>query len=391
MKVAVVGLGVLGASVARSLAVAGASVTVLERSEPLAGTSGTTFAWVNSHGKNPLPYHQLNVAGMHEHAVLARSVSGQPAWYHRTGNLEWAGDEEGAERLARSVAQLRDRDYPVQWLTPGAARELVPDLRVPPGVRYVAYYPTEGYVLPPLLVARLWGEARDAGAELLCPAHVVAVTERGDGVRLALADGGEVRADAVVLAAGRWSDAVASSAGHRVPLADPDVAGSATVGFLGWTTPVAARLDRVLTTPNLNVRPDGGGRLVVQGLDLDADADPARPPTPDGEHARTLLTRLAALIDGTDGARLTSLRVGQRALPADGLPVCGFLGERHRVYALVSHSGITLGPLLGRLAAQEILREEPSDLLADFRPQRWDGVDPAELPALRPARLAGQQ
>uniref|UniRef100_UPI00240944D4 NAD(P)/FAD-dependent oxidoreductase n=1 Tax=Saccharomonospora azurea TaxID=40988 RepID=UPI00240944D4 len=160
---------------------------------------------------------------------------------------------------------------------------------------------------------------------------------------------------------------------------------------LGWTTPVAARLARVLTPPNLTVRPDGGGRLVVQGLDLDADADPARSPTPDGEHARTLLTRLAALIDGTDGARLTSLRVGQRALPADGLPVCGFLGERHRVYALVSHSGITLGPLLGRLAAQEILREEPSDLLADFRPQRWDGVDPAELPALRPARLAGQQ
>ncbi|EHR61058.1 NAD(P)/FAD-dependent oxidoreductase [Saccharomonospora cyanea] len=391
MRIAVVGLGVLGASAARALAHAGASVTVLERSGPLAGTTGTTFAWVNSHSKDPRSYHDLNVAGMEEHSVLARSGNGQPAWFHRTGNLEWAGDEAGAERLARSVARLRDRDYPVDWITPRAARELVPDLRVPEGVRDVAYYPTEGYVLPSLLLARLWGEARDAGAVLRCPAEVVGLTESRDGVRVELADGDEVRADAVVLAAGRWSESVSALAGHRIPMASPDVAGSATVGFLGWTTPVAARVDRVLTTPTLNVRPDGGGRLVVQGLDLDVDADPAKRPSPDGEHARTLLARLAGLVDGTEGARLESLRVGQRSLPADGHPVCGFLGESSRVYAMATHSGITLGPLLGRLAAQEVLGGEPSELLADFRPQRWEGVDPAELPALRPARFAGQQ
>jgi glycine/D-amino acid oxidase-like deaminating enzyme len=391
MRIVVVGLGVLGASAARALARAGASVTVLERTGPLAGTTGTTFAWVNSHGKDPRSYHDLNVAGMEEHAALARSGKGQLAWFHRTGNLEWAEDEAGAERLARSVARLRDRDYPVEWITPRAARDLVPDLRVPDGVRDIAYYPSEGYVLPPLLLAALWGEARDAGAELRCPAEVVGITEGRDGVRVALADGDELRADAVVLATGRWSEAVTALAGRRVPMASPDVAGSATVGFLGWTTPVAARIDRVLTTPRLNVRPDGGGRLVVQGLDLDAHADPAERPDPDGEHARTLLARLADLIEGTRGARLESLRVGQRSLPADGHPVCGFLGDSSRVYVMVTHSGITLGPLLGKLAAREVVDGRPSELLADFRPQRWEGVDPAELPPLRPARFAGQQ
>lgn len=391
MNIAVVGLGVLGASVARALARGGASVTVLERSYPLAGTTGTTFAWINSHSKDPRPYHDLNVAGMAEHSVLAESVAGQPAWYRQTGNLEWAGDEAGAERLVRSVARLRERDYPVEWITPRAARELVPDLRVPDEVRDIAYYPTEGYVLPSLLLARLWGEARDAGADLRCPAEAVGFRESRDGVRVELADGDSVRADAVVLATGRWSESVTALAGHRIPMASPDAAGSAAVGFLGWTTPVVARVDRVLTTPGLNVRPDGGGRLVVQGLDLDAEADPAERPDPDGEHGRTLLGRLSGLVDGTEGARLESLRVGRRAVPADGLTVCGFLRDSRRMYAMVTHSGITLGPLLGRLAAREMLGGEPSELVADFRPQRWEGVDPAELPTLRPARYAGQQ
>lgn len=385
MKIAVIGLGVLGASTARALALAGAEVTVFERSAPLAGTSGTSFAWTNSHSKDPRAYHDLNVAGMAEHAELAGPGAD---WLARTGNLEWAEDAAGAERLAASVAQLTERDYPVEWITPQRARELVPDLRVPEGVRDIAFYPTEGHVFPALLVARLWGEARERGAELRCPVEVLAVSEVEGGARVETTAGTE-DFDAVVLATGRWSEALTASAGYRVPMADPDAAGSATVGLLGFTRPLPTRLDRVLTTPHLNVRPDGGGRLIVQGLDLDAQADPADPPSPDGELAATLCARLTELLAGTEGASLESLRVGQRSMPADGLTVAGFLGERGTVYVLATHSGITLGPLLGRLAAREVVAGEQQDVLAEFRPQRLVGR--SDLPPLRPARFAGQQ
>src|SRR5207248_9266233 len=139
-----------------------------------------------------------------------------------------------------------------------------------------------------------------------------------------------------------------------VSLADPDVPGSATVGMLGFTAPLPTRLSRPLITSELNVRPDGGGRLIVQGLDLDASVDPAAPPSVDGAESRELCRRVAVLLHGADGATLQSLRVGQRALPADGLPVVGFLDSRARIYTIATHSGVTLGPLLGRLAAQEI-------------------------------------
>lgn len=389
MKIAVIGLGVLGAATARALALAGAQVTVFERTAPLAGTSNTSFAWVNSHSKNPRPYHELNVAGMAEHTALASSPGPCAPWLTVGGNLEWAESPAGAERLAASVRELEERDYPAEWIGPSRARELVPDLLVPDGVRDIAHYPTEGHLIPALLVARLWGEARENGAELRCPAEVVSVSETGDGVRISSAYGEIATADAVVFAAGRWTESLTGTTGHRVAMADPDVAGSATVGLLGYTAALPTRLNAVLTTPTLNVRPDGGGRLVVQGLDLDADADPANPPAVDGFHAQELCRRLRGLLSGTSGAVLESLRVGQRSMPGDGLTVAGFLGESGRLYVLATHSGVTLGPLLGRLAADEVVKGETASELRDFRPDRLVGRE--SLPPLEKARFAGQQ
>jgi glycine/D-amino acid oxidase-like deaminating enzyme len=389
MKVAVIGLGILGASAARSLARMGAQVTVFEQSCALSGTSGTTFAWTNSHNKNPRPYHDLNVAGLAEHASLAEQAGAVAPWLVRNGNLEWAQDGEGAERLEASVAELVGRDYAVEWINRDRARDLVPDLRLPAEVGHVAYYPEEGHVFPALLLSRLWGEARDLGAELRCPATVTAVVEVAGGVRIELADSTTFYADAVVMATGRWTEELTASLGNRVSLADPDATGTATVGFLGYTNPLPTRLDRVLTTPGLNVRPDGGGRLIVQGLDLDAHADPAAPPATDGPLARELCNRLKNLLAGTDCAHLESFRVGQRVLPADGLTVAGSVGDSGKVYVLATHSGITLGPLLGRLAAQELLLGDHDDMLTSFRPERLSGR--SGLPALEPARFAGQQ
>lgn len=387
MRIAVVGLGVLGAATARALSIAGAEVTVFEQSAPGAGTTGTSFAWVNSHRKDPLAYHELNVAGVAEHHQLP-AQSGVPEWFFPAGNLEWAEDEAGAGILHESARLLLARNYPMEWISLRRATELVPDLRVPASVREIAWYPDEGFVFPVALLGRLWGEARDHGAELCCPVRVLGIEERAHSVRLATSTG-SAEFDTVVLTVGRWTESVAALAGVTLPMADPDAAGSATVGLLGYTTPVAARVRSVLTTPRLNVRPDGGGRLVVQGLDLDADADPASTPPIDGEHAEQLCQRLRALLAGTDGVRLQSLRVGQRAMPADGLTAAGFATDR--IYLIATHSGITLGPLLGRLSAEEIVQDRTNGLLAEFRPSRLASVDRAALPPLSPARFAGQQ
>ena len=65
------------------------------------------------------------------------------------------------------------------------------------------------------------------------------------------------------------------------------------------------------------------------------------------------------------------MTLGLRPLPKDGQPIIGFPRRRRDIYLTVMHSGITLGPLVGRLAASEILDGVQVDPLAPHRLERF--------------------
>lgn len=373
MRIAVIGLGVLGASAARALARQGAQVTVFERTAPGAGTTGTSYGWINSHRKQPRSYHELNVAGMAEHQALAESGGD---WHVHSGLLEWASDVDGRENLAATVARLRDFGYPLEPITRARAVELAPDLVIPPDVADLVWYPAEGYALPIPLLARLWGEARDHGAELRCPAEVVAVEPVGDGTVVRTAGEGAERFDHVVLTVGRWTGQLATD--PAIPMVGPE--DPASPGLLAYTAPLPVRVPFPVIAPELNLRPDGGGRLLLHALDLNAQ--------PDETYTQQVLQRLRGLLRGGEHARIDRVVLGLRSLPADGHTVAGHDTSGH-VYVLATHSGVTLGPLLGRLAAREILHDELAPELADYRPQRFLGA--TTFAPLAPARRAGEQ
>jgi glycine/D-amino acid oxidase-like deaminating enzyme len=383
MRIAVIGLGVLGASAARALSRHGAQVTVFERRAPGAGTTGTSYGWINAHRKQPRSYYELNVAGMAEHAALWEPGCD---WYVRSGLLEWASDEAGRERLAANTAQLRDHGYRVETISRARAAEMAPDLLIPPEVADLAWYPAEGYAPPTALLARLWGEARDHGAELRCPVEVTAVEPLGNGARVHGVGGEPEHFDKVVLAVGRWTGQLTERIEPTIPMLGPE--DPATPGLLAYTAPLAARVPFPVITPELNFRPDGAGRLLVAALDLNARARPDQRYEPRTPLTTELLRRLRTLLRGSEHARIVRVDLGLRSLPVDGHTVAG-TDNSGQVYILATHSGVTLGPLLGRLAAQEIMRERLAPELRDFRPQRFIGT--SAFPRVAPARQAGEQ
>jgi len=56
-------------------------------------------------------------------------------------------------------------------------------------------------------------------------------------------------------------------------------------------------------------------------------------------------------------------------IPADGLTVAGHVDDGGRLYVVATHSGVTLAPLLGRIAAAEIVDETLNEVLGPFRPR----------------------
>src|SRR5712692_10867165 len=125
--VAVVGVGIVGASAVYALARAGARVIALDAGVPGAGTSSTSFAWVNSVRKEPEVYHRLNAEGMAAHRALAREL-GADGGYHEGGSLEWSDDGDAAVELRSRVERLASRGYSAAWISRHDAQGLEPAL-----------------------------------------------------------------------------------------------------------------------------------------------------------------------------------------------------------------------------------------------------------------------
>src|SRR5437763_14171208 len=112
--IAVVGLGIVGASAVYAATRAGARVVALDAGVAGGGTSGTSFAWLNAVRKEPEAYHRLNADGMAAHRDLAREL-GRETGHYEGGSLEWAEDDEGRQELHARVERLAGRGYPAEW------------------------------------------------------------------------------------------------------------------------------------------------------------------------------------------------------------------------------------------------------------------------------------
>jgi glycine/D-amino acid oxidase-like deaminating enzyme len=163
--------------------------------------------------------------------------------------------------------------------------------------------------------------------------------------------------------AGPQADAVAALAGLRLPLAP-------TLGLLAVTAPVAAHPGRVVNAPPCQLRPDGGGRMMLHADSIDAEIAPGSQPADWLPQAQALVSRAAEVLPGVAGAMVEGVRMGTRPIPADGLSAVGFLPGVEGFYVVVTHSGVTLAPFLGRAVAEELGRGKPDPRLEPFRPAR---------------------
>ncbi len=380
-RVAVIGAGVLGLSVARELALRGVQVTVFERETAGAGTSTTSYAWINSNGKSPDSYHRLNAEAIDEHRKLQHHSPTEGRWLEETGTYEWAIDPQGEQQLLDRISRLADYHYPLHQVTAAEIKKRIPELQIPPGAGSLWYFPQECLLNPVIYLAAQLAVLREQGAEVITRCEVVDIHEDAGGVTLQLSDGRKWLGDEVIIATGRWSQQLAGRLGLSVAMIDASQQGKVACGFLAYTTPLLTQLSANLISPELNIRPAGGGRLILQATDLDVDANPVQPPPVDGYIGREMLIRLRRMLANTDNARLESIAVGQRAKPADGLPAIGYITPGRKVYLMVTHSGITLAPLLGRLVAEEVSLQQRPALLEDFAPDRLLGKTAADFPS----------
>ncbi len=365
--VAVIGGGIFGVSSAVHLVRRGATVTLLTEGEFASGASGRSLAWLNSAGRRSRPYHDLRMAGIDRWRTWAHRTPGSAAAVHFDGGLTWA--PEGESYRERYVFE-RDLGYDSRWLMPDEVAAIAPGVDASKVAEEGAIFNAgEAWVDLPSVLRLLLSELREAGATILeHSGRCKVVVENGRAVGAITASGERVKADAVVLAAGPDTPAQLAELGVHIGNDSP-------VAFVAFTKPVDSPLRAVLNTPNVAIRRTVDGGLAMdsawseESIEFGADGEPRIA----DEVVERLLREGSEVIEGHPVLELDHLGIGYKPIPGGGEPVVGGIDGVPGLYTAFSHSGATLGLLVGELIAEEILDGRIPALLQSFRASRYSG------------------
>ncbi|MEU3333341.1 NAD(P)/FAD-dependent oxidoreductase [Glutamicibacter creatinolyticus] len=385
MKAIVIGAGVLGSSITYQLAKRGVNVTVVDKGLPGDAASAASFAWLNSNTKELRSYHDLNVMSISEWSAIAREL-GTDAWLHQTGNLHVVDNAADVEAITARIERLNSYGYAAMPIDPKDLTRIDPLIRVRDEYQFGVFFPGEGHITVPLVVHDLLKAAKALGAKVLHSTSVsqlIADDSRVSGVQLA--SGEALNGDLVIVAAG-------AGIGDLLRGQGVDVRTKGTPGITVTTSPGSSNISTMLHLPGLSVRPDTSGRIVVRSSAADEQIDFDNWVLPESA-VQQLFEQTAAGIADVDSAAMRAERVqiASRPYPFDGLPVVGNWDGVPGLYVTTMHSGVTLGAIVGRLAAEEIVTGKKHALLEGFRPGRVIEAAKNDMSYFDPYALEGEK
>jgi glycine/D-amino acid oxidase-like deaminating enzyme len=88
-------------------------------------------------------------------------------------------------------------------------------------------------------------------------------------------------------------------------------------------------------------------------------------------HGNRILAKIGDVLPAARRVTLERLTLGFRPMPLDELPIVGAVPDLPNLYVVVTHSGVTLAPILGRYVTQEVMSGSRVEALAPFRPERF--------------------
>lgn len=365
MKIAVIGAGMLGASTAYHLALAGHQVIVFDEGHPgkatLAG-AGIVCPWATK--ADDESWYALYAAGARYYDQLIADLTARgesQVGYRKVGALVVADDpaefDAAAERLARRTAAAPETGG-FQEISPEQARDHFPPLREDMKALFV---PGGARVDARLLSAAMLRAAVAAGAELRSD---LATLQLLNG-RAILRDGRDqdVAVDQIVVAAGAWASRILAPLGLNHPVV-PQRGQIVHLSLPGVDT---SRWAVLLPMASHYLLAFDDSRVVIGATRENGTGFDYRV-TAAGQHE--VLSAGLHFAPGLANATILETRVGFR--PA-GPSITPILGRVEGIEGLVignglGASGLTIGPLAGKLLASIAVGEDPGFDLTPYTP-----------------------
>jgi glycine/D-amino acid oxidase-like deaminating enzyme len=371
----VVGGGIMGCALAYWLAGDGREVVLIERDELNAAASGSNAGSLHvqmlSHfarldaahecaaAERPLALHVAAVAQWRE----LRAALGEDLELHVDGGVMVAETQSEQRMLESKIVREARNGVAVELLEGPAMRARAPYLG--PTVRALAWCASEGRLNPCLATPALARAAAARGAGLLRRTPLQSLQRQGSGF-LARTDTREIRAGAVINAAGPWAGDIAAMLGVVLPVSR----GPLQMSVSEPTAPLIPHLVQHVGR-RLTLKQSTAGNILIGGgwpgrLD---DAGRAQLSRQSIEGNLAVACRVVPQVAPLHLQRVWTALVTR--VP-DGNPVLGPTpGVPGFFQAVPVPNGYTLGPLCARLVAEAVCGRSPSFDLSPWSPGRF--------------------
>lgn len=215
-RVAIIGGGVVGASVLYHLTKLGWSdVMLLERSEL---TSGST--WHAAGGFHTLN-GDTNMAALQGYTIRLykelEEITGMSCGLHHVGGVTLADNQDRFDMLLAERAKHRFMGLETEIVGPEEIRKIAPVTNID-GIIGALYDPLDGHLDPSGTTHAYAKAARMGGATIETHCMVRETNQRSDGSWDVVTDKGTIHAEHVVNAGGLWAREVSAMAGVYFPL-----------------------------------------------------------------------------------------------------------------------------------------------------------------------------
>ncbi|HKT45599.1 MAG TPA: FAD-binding oxidoreductase [Gaiellaceae bacterium] len=205
----IIGGGAIGAATAFHLRRLGVDdVVLVERDALASGSTSKSAGGIRAQFADELNV-RIALRSIAEFETMADEIA-----YRRYGYLFLVDREEDVAEFRRALELQASLGVPSRELTPGEARELVPQLDLD-GVLAATFCPWDGYATPEAVVQ--W-YARESGATVLQGCAATAIDVQAGKIAAVETPKGRIATETVVCCAGMWSKDVGALAGVELPV-----------------------------------------------------------------------------------------------------------------------------------------------------------------------------
>lgn len=348
MNIVVVGGGIIGAMAALRLA-RDHAVTLVDPEDTSVRTTDGSLAWLNVCTTGDPDYARLRKASLEMWHGLMQDHPDIPA--RITGSLIWG--ETAADSAARAEL-MHDIGWQAEVLDAAGFARLAPGFANPPAQALFA--PHEGRADPQKIARWAMDKAQALGA-VRVQARASGITVHGARAKGVMLDSNQqLSADAVVIAAGHGSAGLLAPLGIDLPV-------NSKPGFVLRTAPLPQIGKAVFGSEVLDYWQGSNGRVLMASSLAKTGGDALDLAASDA------LTALRRMYRGLE-PQAQEIIQRNRPIPSDGVSLVGET-VLSGLYCAVTHSGVTLAPVMAETLAQEIATGVPLPVAVPYTPNRF--------------------